>query len=424
VNLTLCTRGLRALDAVGIGDAVRRLAVAAHQRIAHTVDGTLLHQPYGNSGEALYSILRGSLSQLLLTCAEREPNVRIHFNQRCLGVDLAAPAVRVEDTVTGQVSVHAAERVIGADGAFSAVRTQMQRLNRFSFSQEYVEQGYRELLCPAELVRGRLERHALHFWPRGHSMLIGQPNLDGSFTLTLHMPFEGEPSFASIAMAEALRAFFEKHFADALPLLPHLVRDYFSRPPTSLITIRCSQWAHQDKVALIGDAAHAIVPFYGQGANFGFEDCLVLDQCLSGHGGDWSAALRAYEQERRPNADAIAELSVAHLAELREKVGDPRFQLRKQIERKINRLYPERFAPLYSLISFSTLPYTTAWRIASEQSMLLDRILNVPDVERRWDGPEVEALIHELMRGMPPGVVLQGAVEWKPQAEPMPGRAR
>jgi hypothetical protein len=170
--------------------------------------------------------------------------------------------------------------------------------------------------------------------------------------------------------------------------------------------------------------AGAIVPFYGQGANFGFEDCLVLDQCLSGHGGDWSAALRAYEQERRPNADAIAELSVAHLAELREKVGDPRFQLRKQIERKINRLYPERFAPLYSLISFSTLPYTTAWRIASEQSMLLDRILNVPDVERRWDGPEVEALIHELMRGMPPGVVLQGAVEWKPQAEPMPGRAR
>ncbi len=418
VNLTLCTRGFRALDAVGVGDAVRSAAVAARQRIAHAVDGTLLHQPYGNSGEALYSILRGDLNKLLLTFAEREPNVRLHFNKRCLGADLSAPAVRVEDTVTGEVSVHTAQRLIGADGAFSAVRTQMQRLSRFNFSQEYVAHGYRELHCPAEVVGERLERHALHFWPRGHSMLMGQPNRDGSFTLTLHMPFEGEPSFASIATEQALRALFETHFADALPLLPHLTRDYFARPPTSLITIRCSSWIHQDKVALIGDAAHAIVPFYGQGANFGFEDCYVLDRCLSQHGEDWGAALRAYEQERRPNAQIIADLSLEHLTELRDRVGDQRFQLRKAVERKISRMYPGRFASLYALITFEALSCAAARRVAQEQQVIVDRIMSLPDVERRWDGPEVEALIHELMRQEGPGTALLRARQAEAEASP------
>ncbi len=400
INLTLCERGLAALARVGAHDAVQAVVIPAYGRQIHAEDGRVVYQPYGNRGEALYSITRNELNRVLLEIAEKEHGVDIRFGIKCAGLDHQAPSVVLEDQDTGARWTAGASWIFGSDGAFSAVRLHLQKTDRFDFSQSYLDQGYKELtLPPAESAAWGLDRHALHIWPRGRYMLIGFANFDGSATLALHLPFEGEVSFASIRSEADLLALFARSFPDTLGRIPNLAGDFFGRPVSSMVTIRCNPWM-RGRVALIGDAAHAVVPSYGQGANCGFEDCAVLDACLDRHDGEWEPAVAAFERERKPNADAIADLSLQHFAEIRDRVGDRRFLLRKAVERRLEHLYPDRCRPLYSLVSFTTLTYVEALRRARFQDALVERILEAGGADL---GPCIEDggaddLLHEHVR--------------------------
>jgi kynurenine 3-monooxygenase len=410
INLTICERGFAALDRVQAGDAVRAISVPCYGRVIHNRDGTVEYQPYGNRGEAIHSVSRHRLNGTLLDLALQRPEIHCSFDEKCLEVDLARPGATFQNRRSGALTSRTAELLLGADGAYSQVRLQMQKTQRFDYAQEYLDQAYKELRLPAAPAGGwALEANAIHIWPRGNYMLIGFPNLDGSFTVALHMPYEGEPSFASIRGEQDLLALFEQAFADAVPLMPSLVKDYFAHPPTSMITVRCFPWTCNGRVALVGDSAHAIVPSYGQGANSGFEDCSVLADCLAA-GGGLAAALADYERRRKPNADAIAELALEHFAELRDKVGDPEFLLRKEIERRLSELDPERFMPLYALISFTTLPYVEARARGREQEKLISWAMAQGRVrERLADDAELRGLLAALPRDVAPRAALREA---------------
>ncbi|MBV8203120.1 MAG: FAD-dependent monooxygenase [Acidobacteria bacterium] len=398
INLTICERGFAALDRVQAGDAVRAIAVPCRGRVIHHRDGSVEVQPYGNHGEAIYSVSRNRLNRTLLDLALQQAEIRCSFNEKCLEVDLARPGATFQNLRSGAVTSRQAGLLFGADGAYSQVRMQMQKNQRFDYAQEYCEQAYKELrLPPTAAGDWALAKNAIHIWPRGNYMLIGFPNLDGSFTVALHMAYEGEPSFSSIRGERELLALFHSAFADALPLMPTLVKDYFAHAPTSMITVRCFPWTCNARVGLIGDAAHAIVPSYGQGANSGFEDCSVLADCLGSHGG-WPQALAAYERQRKPNADAIAELALEHFGELRDKVGDPEFLLRKQIERRLSEIDPG-FVPLYALISFTTVPYVEARARGREHEKLITWAISQPRIrERLADDEELRRLLAAMPR--------------------------
>jgi kynurenine 3-monooxygenase len=400
INLTICERGFASLDRVGVGDVVRAISIPCYGRMVHAADGSLEFQPYGNRREAIYSVSRNNLNRALLTLALEQPSLTVHFEQRCLEVDLDKPSATFKDLRTGEVREWEGGRLFGADGAHSAVRFRMQRALRFNYRQEYLDQGYKELnVPPTPAGNWAVDGNVIHIWPRGHYMLIGFPNLDRSFTFSLHMPFEGNPSFASVRTPEDVLRLFETSFPDALPLVPNLVEDFFGRPEASMVTIRCTPWVHGGKVALIGDAAHAIVPSYGQGANSGFEDCSILSGLLAGANsdGDWEGALAAYQALRKPNADAIGDLALEHFHELRYLVGDPDFLLRKRIERRINELFPDRYIPLYNLISFTNVPYTEALRRDREQRTLIDRMMEIPDIGERLEDEEIRDTVDRLM---------------------------
>ena len=230
-------------------------------------------------------------------------------------------------------------------------------------------------------------------------MLIALPNLDGSFTCTLFFPFEGKESFASLQTKDDVMAFFHRVFPDAVPLMPTLAEDFFANPTSSLVTVKCYPWTYKDKLALIGDAAHAIVPFYGQGMNCGFEDCTVLNALLDEHGDDWDKVLPAYQQARKPNGDAIADLAILNFVEMRDRVGDPRFLLQKKIEARIHERHPDKWLPLYSQVTFSDIPYSVALANGLRQEEVMARVMALPDIDRRWDSPEVERMVLEAIAG-------------------------
>lgn len=398
INLTLCDRGLRVLDSVGVGPAVRKVAVPVYGRFIHDVKGASVFQPYGNNNEAIHSIARSDLNKVLLDFAASHFAINFHFNEKCLDIDLANATAGMKNLESGQSTQHRADRIFGADGAYSTVRLQMQSKTRLNFSQQYWEQGYKELDVRATGNDGwAAEKNVIHIWPRGHYMLIGFPNIDGSFTCSLHIPFEGPLSFASLRTAEALLKLFSESFPDVVPLMPNLSEDFFTHPANSMVTIKCSPWAHQSKVALIGDAAHSIYPSYGQGANAGFEDCAVLSDCMEQYGDDWATLLREFEKRRKPNTDAIADLCVEHFIELRDLVGDHKFLLRKELERKINRAYPQKYQDLYSMITFSCMPYTEALRLDRKQRTLIDRIMALEDIGQKLHSAETEHFIASLM---------------------------
>jgi kynurenine 3-monooxygenase len=398
INLTLCERGLKVLDCIGVGDAVRTLAVPVYGRLIHDVRGGLTFQPYGNRREAIYSIARADLNRVLLDYAEREFGIGFHFDERCRAVDLDSPSIETEHTATGRIATRKVERIFASDGAYSAVRMHMQKKIRLNLSQQYWEQGYKELSAPNGARGGWMdEKNVIHIWPRGSYMLIGFPNVDGSFTCSLHLPFEGPLSFDSIRDERALLDFFEAAFPDALAYMPRLTGEFFTHPVNTMVTIKCSPWSYRGKVSLIGDAAHSIFPSYGQGANAGFEDCAVLDECIGRHGDDWATLLREFEERRRPNTNAIADLCVEHFVELRDLVGTPDFLLRKEVERKLNEAYPEKYKDLYSMITFTCMPYTEALRIDREQRAIVERVMSVEGVGLKLGSFEVERLIDSLM---------------------------
>ena len=358
INLALSTRGWTALKKVGIDDEVRKMAIPMPKRIMHAQDGTLSEQPYGQDGEAIYSVSRGGLNVLLMNLAEREQNIDFHFNHKLLSVDLKTAQAVFEDK-NGKEKIINSDVLIGADGTYSTVRNHMMRQDRFQFSQYYIDHGYKELTIPANPDGShQIETNALHIWPRGNYMLIALPNMDGSYTCTLFFPYEGTYSFESLKTHQQVVDFFEEVFPDVVPLIPNLAEDYFNNPTASLSIMRCYPWTVSDKVLLIGDSAHATVPFYGQGMNAGFEGCYVLDQLLEEYGDDWKGCFDAYSKYRKPDGDGVQDLSMHNFVVMRDKTADPQFLLQKKIELKFSKKYPEKWLPLYSMVSFSNIRYS------------------------------------------------------------------
>lgn len=382
INLALSERGLHALGQVGLADQVLDQAVRLRGRLMHAVDGHLTFQPYGKSGQGINSVSRSDLNRVLLNAAERQPTVRIQFGLRCLDMEPAEGRVILEDVRTGAAEAREGELIIGADGAFSAVRRWMQRQDRFDYSQAFLPHGYKELtIPPAEAGGWRLEPQALHIWPRGGFMMMAMANRDGSFTVTLYLPFEGPDGFNQLRTAADVERFFTRFFPDAMPHLPGLAAAFLANPTGSLVTVRCAPWRVAGRVVLLGDAAHAVVPFYGQGANAAFEDCLVLQDLLRREAAR-DQALARFETARKPHTDVLADLAITNFREMRDKVASPGFLLRKRFEQLLHGLLPDWYLPLYSMISFSRIPYADAlarahrqWRIVLGGLALLGLLL-------------------------------------------------
>ncbi len=392
INLALSDRGWRGLKGAGIEEEIRKVAIPMHGRAMHNTKGEITRQPYGEKGQSIYATSRGILNCVLMTEAERN-GVAIHFNEKCTGIDLQSTTAFFNDKkVIGR-------SIFSADGAFSTARLQLQlSTDRFEYSQHYLNHGYKELLIPSGQSNTFLmEKNALHIWPRGGYMLIALPNLDGSFTCTLFFPFEGDDSFASISTKEKCMEFFLRVFPDVVPLMPTLVEDFFNNPTGSLVTVKCFPWSYKDHLCLLGDSAHAIVPFYGQGMNCGFEDCTVFDQLLEKYGEDWESIFNEFQNLRKPDTDAIAELAVSNFIEMRDLVGSEKFLLQKKIEARIHEKYPTRWLPLYSQVTFSDIPYSKALANGRRQEEIMKRIMLIKDIEKKWDSEEVDKMIFEYI---------------------------
>ncbi|WP_118974370.1 FAD-dependent oxidoreductase [Taibaiella koreensis] len=387
INLAMSNRGWKALELAGLRTEIEAIAIPMPGRFLHQEDGTSAFQAYGKNGEAIYSVSRGELNKKLMDLAEQN-GANIHFNQRCTKVDVQRNTIHLTDE-QGQERELACDLLFGADGAFSSLRTAMSFMDRTNFSQHYIEAGYKELNIPAGPGGSwPIEKNALHIWPRHNYMMIALPNIDGSFTCTLFFPFEGDPSFASIKTAADVRDFFGRQFPDAVPLMPTLVEDFLNNPVSSLITTRIFPWKYQDKSCLIGDAAHAIVPFYGQGMNAGFEDCSALEGLMEQYGDDWETILAELEKQRKPNADAVADLALNNFIEMRDKVSDPLFLERKKIEKELGKRYPGRFNSVYEMVSFSHTPYAYALHCTKAQDILLGHIQAEGDFFSNIERPE------------------------------------
>jgi kynurenine 3-monooxygenase len=374
INLAVSLRGWHALELAGIKQDIEPIAIPMYGRSLHMADGSSAYQQYGKNNEAIYSVSRGELNRKLMDVAEQH-GVEIFFDHRCTNVNIITNEITFD--VQGTEKKVQADLLFGADGAFSALRNSYGYTDRVDTQQFYLEHGYKELTIPASETGGFLiEKEALHIWPRHNYMLIALPNIDGSFTCTLFFPFEGSPSFESLQTREDITAFFQSTFPDALALTPTMVDDFINNPTSSLITTRVSPWHFGDKNALIGDAAHAIVPFYGQGMNAGFEDCTVLSALMDQYGDDWTKILAEYEIKRKPNGDAVGELAIMNFVEMRDKVADPVFLERKKIEKELGKLFPSEFISIYEMVSFSHTPYDTVMKCIAAQDILLGKVMS------------------------------------------------
>jgi kynurenine 3-monooxygenase len=407
INLALSTRGIHALEQIGIADEVLKHAIPMRGRMIHpaAAGSAPIFVPYDvDPNKHINSIGRAALNTTVIEAAQRYPNVRVHFNHKCTGVELdSATAHLVDSSVEAAVSAAnlgssvaagvspasaqtisaSGDAVIGVDGAFSAVRQSMQlKIDNFQYDESYLAHGYKELtIPPGPDGSWRMEKEALHIWPRKSFMMIALPNPDGSFTCTLFWEFEGPRSFATTKTDDDVRRFFEEEFPDAVPLMPNLLDDFKNNPTGSLVTIRCAPWFYKDKVALVGDAAHAVVPFYGQGMNAAFEDCVVLDECLaefapattgpSVDGQDRQRAFAEYFQRRKVNADALADLALENFIEMRDKTASRAFRAKKKLDHFLEAALPGVYLPLYTMVTFTRIPYAQAAR----RARLQDRIV-------------------------------------------------
>ena len=398
INLSLSNRGWKALDAVGVGDEVREIAIPMYGRMMHDVNGKLTYQPYGKEDEAIYSVSRGGVNAKMMDIAEEHGGATIHYNMECIAADTAKGEVTFRNAENGEVKTVQANVVFAADGAFSSIRyTAFQKLDRFNFSQRFIEDGYREILLPAaENGEYQIDKNALHIWPRGLFMLIALANEDGSFTCTLFMPHEGnENAFDKLNSKEKVDAFFKTTFPDFYDMMPNIADAWEDHPLSSLGIMRSYPW-HHGKTALIGDSAHATVPFYGQGMNGGFEDCTVLANLMEKHDGDWDKIFPEYSRTRKPDGDALQDLSLDNYYVMRDYVADPRFLLQKKIEAKFSSLYPEKWMPLYSMVTFSDIRYSDAYNNGKRQDKIMkDVMASTKNIEENWDSDEVMAKILE-----------------------------
>jgi len=397
INIALSDRGWTSLEQIGVGSDAKAEAIPMYHRAIHGVDGELSRLPYGKQGDAIWSVSRGGINEQLLDIADAEANITTHFEHWLVDVDFETAGTVFEVKRDQEITVEA-DYLFGADGAHSKVRRLAHNVPRFSYSQTYMPQGYIELNIPANPDgRHKLEKNALHIWPRKDFMLIALPNPDGTFTCTLFLNYSGSLSFESLQERSAVQAFFESNFADAMDYLENPVDVFMKKTAAPLFLVQVFPWSFNRKVGLIGDAAHAIVPFYGQGMNCGFEDCAELNRLIASHKHDWDAIFPAYESARKPNGDAIAELSKRNFVEMSDLSGDPMFQLRKKIEAKFSDLHPQLWTPLYSMVTFSPeVPYAEALRVGDEQNKVMERIMALPGIEDDWDEPYVMQQLLEL----------------------------
>ncbi len=398
INIALSDRGWLALESVGIAEEVRREAIPMYNRVMHDLEGNLTRQAYGKEKQAIWSVSRSKINEQLVSLAEQEETVSLHFNKHLTDVDFDTTTLTF-NSAEGEIQ-HNSDLLFGADGAFSKVRRKMQEIprKRISYSLEYMPQSYIELNIPAGADGShQLEKEALHIWPRKDFMLIALPNPDGSFTCTLFMNQEGDISFEALTQRGDVEAFFQTYFSDALGLLEDPVGEFMSRKASPLSLVHIYPWVVNDNVGLIGDAAHAMVPFYGQGMNCGFEDCRVLNELVTQNQNDWPEILSKYQEHRKPNGDAIIELAKRNFVEMSELSGDASFQLCKKIEANFHDRYPNLWVPLYSMVTFSPqTSYSEALRVGDIQKRIMVQIMALPNIEERWQDEDIYEHLHHL----------------------------
>ena len=397
INLALSDRGWKALEIAGVADLVREIALPIRGRRMHAVDGSLTFQPYGLEGQCIYSVSRAGLNRILVEAAETLPNVRFEFDHRCTGYTRGSTKAVLHLESNGVPKNVEVERIFGTDGAFSAVRDRMIRNDRFDFEQRYLPHGYKEVpMLPGADGGFQMEEDGLHIWPRGTFMLMALPNPDKTFTCTLFGPYEGPDGLNHLTDDDAVQAFFEKHFPDVIPLLPNLLKDWNTHPVSSLVMTKCSPWNDGDQVALMGDAAHAIVPFYGQGMNSGMEDCTILDELLES-GAEWAEVMNAYTRKRKPAGDAILELALQNYIEMRDLTGDPTFLQQKKLEARLQKKHPHQWLPLYSQVTFSHIPYHEALLRGKQQQRAMETVMRSPEQWNHFkDDSWMDAVLAEL----------------------------
>jgi kynurenine 3-monooxygenase len=399
INLAVSTRGIHALRQAGLWEEMRRIIIPMKGRMMHSPAGELSFQPYGkNETEVINSISRADLNIALMNAAEGR-GVTVRFSERCVGFDAKTGAIRFRNEVTNRETIVESDVAIGADGSGSAVRQEMQKLGRFELSQAHLDYGYKELTIAAN-PRGKhaLEPNALHIWPRGSYMLIALPNVDGTLACILFLPFQGKDSFAAIDTGEKALKFFEERFPDAVPLMPQLRENYASNPTGSMVTVKCAPWHVNGKALLIGDAAHAIVPFFGQGMNCAFEDCTLFLDLLDRCGPNWPNLFEEFESERKPNTDAIADLALENFVEMRDHVADPKFLFRKKVELALQARHPNLFVPKYSMVTFHRVPYSVALSRGKIQDRLLAELCDPIERIEDLNWQKAEMLIKRDLR--------------------------
>lgn len=394
INLAITARGWRSLDEVGLKEKVSAISIPMRGRMVHDVQGNTSLQPYGQTdAEVIYAASRSLLNVMLLDAAETYKNLKINFNARCTGYDPDKSLLQFDGKdVT-------AETVIAADGAWSPVRRSlMSRIENFNYSQSFLEYGYKELeIPPAANGAFRIEKHALHIWPRKNYMMIALPNTEGSFTCTLFYPNQGKDSFANLQAPQDVTEFFSREFPDAVPHMPGMVDDFFGNPTGALVTVKCAPWNLGGKAVLIGDAAHAIVPFFAQGMNSGFEDCAVLNGLVDSADPDWEKVFMRFTQLRKPNADAIADMAVENFTEMRDSVTDPIFLLKKKVGFELEKRWPGKFIPRYSMVIFHPdIPYAEAQRRGAIQDKILEKLCAGISAPEQVNWGEAEKLVKQI----------------------------
>ena len=367
INLALSQRGIKALKSAEAYEAIQHLMIPMYGRMMHDEANHLTEQPYGKDDQYINSISRFELNKALIAQAEKS-GVEFLFNHKCEHIDLEETQLIVN--VNSRMDTIKPDVIIGTDGAFSVIRGAMMRLDRFNYHQDYISHGYKELSMPPVNGGFAMSSHHLHIWPRGSYMLIALPNPDHTFTCTLFYPFEGDQSFSRLTSEEAINAFFQTHFPDVFELIPDLSSQFLTNPTGSLVTIKCNPWYHKHSM-ILGDAAHAIVPFYGQGMNAAFEDCRLFVEMGDQLNFEWDVLFSRYFQMRKPDADAIAELALANFTEMRDHVADEDFLLRKKQDAIMHQHFGEDWIPMYSMVTFSEIPYSIALQKGRNQEKAL-----------------------------------------------------
>jgi kynurenine 3-monooxygenase len=396
INLALAARGLRALEAAGVMAEVRPLLIPMRGRMVHELAGAPVLQPYGQrEHEVIYSVGRADLNRVLIAAAARHAGVSVHFNHVCVGTDAAAERLRFRDAASGSESERSLTPTIATDGAGSVVRGSLAAAGLISVREDWLDHDYKELTIPAAAGAPALEQHALHIWPRGGFMLIALPNTDGSFTATLFLARTGSVSFAALRTSAAVEAFFRREFPDVTAHVPQLLAEFSQHPQGQLGTVHSAPWRVGDRLLLLGDAAHAIVPFHGQGMNAAFEDCAVLDSLVT-QAPHWEGIFARFEALRRPNTEAIAQMALENYLEMRDSVRDAAFVRRRGIALALERRFPDRFIPRYSMVMFHPeIAYAEALRRGAIQARLLEEL--DAGADREPDPAHAEALVRERL---------------------------